>query len=384
MRSRIALAGTVAAFVFSPVAAPAHAGIAPSEALTILNQWRAQTGIPAVQGMDADKNDGCAKHNHYMALNGLGHDEENGKPGYTAAGDAAGNQSVLAMPEGTPRVWEDSVYHRIGVLQPRLVRSGFWASEGFTCMWTLDEVRLTGVPSVKAYPWPPNGGTGVSTRFTSNESPNPYDVTPGVQQLGYLLSVNLDGPWFGNTTIVKVASASLATASGTPVQFTVADDQTPNGGPSGSPIGPYLGDAFGMFPHGELKPATTYNAHAQGTVTRQGTDYPFNLTWHFKTGSPGLTVLRLAKGKVDGDKVKFKLTASPSLVDRAARVTKTTKRPGQTKKVKTSTLRLKAAQTLSAKRPPKGGSVQFRVTTAPFVFNGVSKQAQSAKRKYKR
>src|SRR3954454_14838360 len=98
-----AAAAAVAALALT--AAPAQAGITPDQALTILNQLRGSTGIPAVQGMDADKNTRCQHHNHWMSLNGLGHDEANGSNGYTLDGDAAGNQSVLAAPEGTPTIW---------------------------------------------------------------------------------------------------------------------------------------------------------------------------------------------------------------------------------------------------------------------------------------
>ncbi|MEA2309333.1 MAG: hypothetical protein QOI65_1619 [Thermoleophilaceae bacterium] len=375
------LAAAAAAVAALALAAAPAAATTPSEALTILNQLRGSTGIPAVQSMDAAKNDGCAKHNHYMAQNNtLTHTEENGNPGYTPEGANAGSKSVLAQPQSDPTIWVDSVFHRIGMLQPRLIHSGFAASEGYTCMWTIEDVSNTTIPSVKTYPWPPNGSTNIATTFTSNESPDPYDVA-GTQSLGYLLSVNMDGPWFDHySTHVKVASASLVTAGGSPAQITVVDSETPYQY-NGVQIGQYLPAAFALFPHGELKPATTYTAHAQGVVTDSSTDYPFNVTWHFKTGGntvPGKATLKLGKGKIDGNKVHFKLTAGGPLVGRTATVKRTTKKQGKPKKVKKTTLKLKAKQTLTAKKPPKHGSVKFKVTTAPFVKDGVSYSAASA------
>jgi hypothetical protein len=366
----------VAALAFA--AAPA-AATTPDEALAILNQLRTSTGIPAVQGMDADKNTGCAKHNHYMAVNGtLTHTEESGKPGYTPEGAAAGNQSVLAQPQGDPTIWLDSVFHRIGMFQPRLYRSGFAASEGYTCMWTIKEVSNTTVPSVKTYPWPPNGATSIAPRFTSNESPSPYDVA-GVRELGYLLSVNMDGPWFDHySTHVKVASASLVSDGGSRPSITVVDSQTPYQY-NGSQIGVYLPASFALFPHGELKHATTYTAHAQGVVTYQSSTYPFDVTWHFKTAGqavPGSAKLALAKGELKRKKVKFVLTASKSLLGRKASIAVNGK--------PRNTIALKASQTIKVKRPAKGKTVKLKVTTAAFTRDGVSYPAASASRTFKR
>ena len=54
------------------------------------------------------------------------------------------------------------------------------------------------------------------------------------------------------------------------------------------------------------------------------------------------------------------------------------------KGVKTSSLKLKAVQTLTAPKPPKHGSVKFRVTTAAYELDGVRYPAASASRKFRR
>jgi hypothetical protein len=376
MVRRLALAAVGGLLAF---AAPAQAGISPGAALKVLNQWKRQAHEPTVPAMDPAESTGCAHHNHYMKLNGgqLTHYEESGKPGYTNDGAAAGAHSVLAIPEGTPRIWEGSVYHRIGILQPRLTKSGWAASEGFTCMQTQDLRTGTAGAPVRAYPWPPNGGTGFPTKFTDYESPDPHDIVPG--ELGYLLSVNLDGPWWGNyVETVTVNNASLRTASGTPVTVTKVDDTTPNGAPGGGPVGGYMNQAFAIFPHGALQQRTTYIAHADGKLSQDGTDYPFSVTWSFRTGPllPGKASLALSKGHRDGKKVKFRLTASQSLVGRKATKTVNGGHAVQFKLVR--------SQTIRTRRPQKGKTVHVVVTTPAFVRGDYSYPAARASRKFTR
>lgn len=373
MARRLALAAVGGLLVF---AAPASAGISSSQALTELNQWRAETHLPAVGSMDPAKNTGCAHHNHYMALNGgLQHDEDTSKPGYTVDGDTAGNGSVLAQPEGHPKIWEGSVYHRMGILNPRMQTSGWAATEGFTCMYIFDRRDGNGTDPVTTHPWPPNGATGVATKFTDNESPDPHHIVPG--DLGYLLSVNLGGPWFG-TSHVSVAHASLKTDAGTPVTLTIVDDDAPYT-ENGYPIGAYLDDVFALFPHGALRPATAYTAHADGKATYSGADYPFSVTWHFKTGGqpvPGTVTLKFSKPSVKNGKVHFPLAAGKPLVGRAGKVFVNGKLR--------NTLGLKLTQTIKVPRPAKGKTVRVKVTTAAFTREGVAYPAKKASKKYTR
>jgi hypothetical protein len=374
MARRLALAAVGGLLAF---AAPAQAGMTPSQALPILNQWRTEAKLPRLT-FAAVKNRGCAHHNHYMKLNGgLQHDEVPGRPGYTTDGDLAGNRSVLAQPEGTPRIWDGSVYHRMGILNPRIRESGWASSEGFSCMQIFD--LRTGNPSapVRTYPWPANGMTGVPTRFTDNESPDPHDLVPG--ELGYLLSVNVGGPWFGNFTAqIDVTEASLSTSSGTPVTLTIVDDNTSGGGPGGADIGPYLNDAFALFPHGALQIRTTYTAHAAGTITNGESTYPFSVTWTFRTGPllPGNTSLKFSKPTVKDGKVRFPLAASKTVIGRRGKVFVNGKLR--------NSIAVKAAQTIKTARPAKGKKVRVKVTTDAFTKGDRSYPAATAARKYTR
>ncbi|HKP90983.1 MAG TPA: CAP domain-containing protein [Thermoleophilaceae bacterium] len=372
MARRLALAAVGGLLVF---AAPAQAGISPEQALPILNQYRARTGLPALT-FDSAKNDGCAKHNHWMAANGLAHDEPDGSTNYTPEGDAAGNQSVLAQPEGDPTLWDGSVFHRVGILNPRIIDSGWAASEGFACMHILNQRNGDPSEPFKSYPWPPRGATQVPTRFVDNENPDPHSIVPG--ELGYLISVNFGGPWFG-TAVVGVTQASLKTDAGRSVAITKIDDNSPYTA-NGYPIGAYLDDAFMIFPHGALKNATTYTVHAAGAVTYQSNStYPFNLTWKFKTAGqpvPGKASLSFSKPTVKNGKVRFPLDASKSLIGRGAKVFVNDKfRNGIT---------LKDAQTIKVARPAKGKTVRVKVTTTAFTREGVAYPAAKASRGYTR
>jgi hypothetical protein len=245
-------------------------------------------------------------------------------------------------------------------------------------MRTVDVLR-NGINTdpVTTHPWPPNGGTNVPTTFTDNETPDPHDLVPGT--IGYLLSVNIGGPWFGNfSTHVSVEHKSLKTDAGTPVALTVVDGDTPYSY-NGTQIGRYLNDAFALFPHGALKSAVTYTAHADGKVTYSGTDYPFAVTWHFKTaGQPaaGKVTLRFSKPTVKNGKVSFPLAAGRPLVGRQGSVFVNGKLRNK--------IGLKLAQTIKVARPAKGKTVRVKVTTAAFTREGVAYPAAKATRKYTR
>jgi len=256
----------------------------PAQAFTDLNLWRAQAGEPRVVRFSAAYNTGCALHDHYMNLLGrLAHPETPGRPGYTAAGADAGPNSVLAEPEGLPQAtWVDAVYHRMGVLQPRLRVSGFAATEGYVCLRTggpaVDDSVAARTEKLTLYPWPPDGATDEPVTFghAIGETPSPLIDAPGASSLGLLLSVDVNGPWADyRAPQSQVSSASLVAADGAAVPIAISDSSAPNGG--------YLSGGFALLPRTALTPGTRYTAHAVGRVTAYGIPYPFDLTWHFTT-----------------------------------------------------------------------------------------------------
>jgi hypothetical protein len=256
----------------------------PAQAFADLNAWRTQAGEARVLRFTSAYDTGCALHDNYMNLLGhLIHPETPGRPGYTAAGADAGPNSVLAEPEGLPEAsWVDSVYHRMGVLQPRLRVSGFSATDGYVCLRVggpaVDNSLAARTPKLTLYPWPPNGSTDqpVTWGHAVGETPSPLTDAPGASSLGLLLSVDVNGPWSDyRMPLSKVTSASLVSSDGVSVPIAISDSTSRNGG--------YLSGGFGLFARTALNPGTRYTAHAIGSVTALGIAYPFDFSWHFTT-----------------------------------------------------------------------------------------------------
>lgn len=248
----------------------------PDEALADWNAWRAEAGELPVTEMKPEWNHGCELHNAYMAGTGvMTHYEESSSPFYTPEGADAGASSDLAGAPGTPRIFEAAVFHRAALLNPRLNISGFDASQGHTCVRVLggeDPERRT--PSLTAYPWPPNGAPHVETTFRAMESPDPRQYDPNGGQLGYLLSVNLNGPWRypGNLTIYA-ASKTLTATDGSTDELVFKD----------------MGyGAFGLFPADPLHTNIGYQVHVIGQADDRSnkTSYPFDISWQFRTDVP--------------------------------------------------------------------------------------------------
>jgi hypothetical protein len=275
--ARFLYVAAMAAILLLPSAAEAQ----PGDALAELNQWRAEVGVPPVVRFRPEWNDACAKHMQYVeATGGSGHYEDPSSPWYTPDGDDAARNSVLAYaPNRGPRIWEPAVYHRMAVLEPRLRESGFATSNAGSCLRVfggIDETVTT--PGLALYPWPANGATGVPVTFEGGEIPSPNDDAPGVPELGYLLSVNINGPWSSNgVASTDVQQATLVADDGRPVVLSISDRESPNAWA--------IAPGFGLFPREALRRTTTYNATASGVVSAEGVDYPFTTSWRFTTGN---------------------------------------------------------------------------------------------------
>lgn len=91
-----------------------------------LNMFRAQSGLAAV-ARNANGTFGAEAHSCWMLDNGLAHDETPGSPGYTPEGDAAGNNSHVAVSSEYLRPDTEYVddliggpFHAVGLLHPGL------------------------------------------------------------------------------------------------------------------------------------------------------------------------------------------------------------------------------------------------------------------------
>lgn len=280
----LALLLLVASLLAGAGAARADSTPSPAQAVQELNQWRAEVGVLPVSE-DLEQSEGCRAHANYYRLNHqMGHYEDPSLPGYTSAGEKAAASSVLSYGGAMdgPFTWEDAVYHRAGLLNPRLVTTGFWAEFELGCMGVFgtDDVRTT--PTLVTYTYPYDGQQGVGTTFGCSEIPNPCESVPGndgSEATGFISSVQFNGPW-RRIEGARVAAAQLTPDGGAPLPITVEDLGKGNNG--------FLDGGFDVIPQQPLAEGTWYTGSAAGMVEAAGPGFeelsvPFSVSWRFKT-----------------------------------------------------------------------------------------------------
>ena len=155
--------------------------------LKVVNDYRAQSGLPAVvESRAMSRNDYL--HSCWMLHNGIAHDEVPGTPLYTAGGDQAGNASNVATSSGfdsTPKtmvdLWMSGPYHAIGILRTGVTTMGYGECHSSTAprpgtAASLNVISgLTNVARKTPVTFPGNGATTRLSRFIA-EFPNP--LTP--------------------------------------------------------------------------------------------------------------------------------------------------------------------------------------------------------------
>ena len=171
-------------------AGPVAADVAADDWLATVNTYRAMSGLQPVSENTTWSAQG-RDHSCYMLLNGISHDEIEGRPGYTPGGDTAGNHGNVAVSssiDATARshveLWMTGPFHAIGVLRHSLRTSGFglcarsdtptpWHSGG-----TLDVIR--GIDASAPRPSTPivfpGDGATVPLHSFITESPNPLSM----------------------------------------------------------------------------------------------------------------------------------------------------------------------------------------------------------------
>src|SRR5206468_2178084 len=115
-------------------AASAGSGAASGTILAALNSQRTANGIPGHVKENPSWSQKCARHIAYMGSTGtLSHDEDPASPAYSADGNWAGENSVLAegtsWPSGNP--FANAPIHLIQLMSPELRKVGIGASSGF-------------------------------------------------------------------------------------------------------------------------------------------------------------------------------------------------------------------------------------------------------------
>ena len=264
----VALAAAGAAF--------AGSGAAPGAILAALNSQRIANGIPGRVQENASWSEKCARHIAYMGSTGtFGHSEDPSSPAYSAGGNWAGENSVLAhgssWPDADP--FANAPIHLIQLLSPELHRVGIEAASGFVCVTTWPGYVPSTTKTPTVFTVPGDGARGVPAAETADEQPFvPGDVVglPRGTQTGFNMMVYAEGvrdPWHAHIT-----AATLTGPHGAVALRTV--DRT------NATIGPYLpaGSGF-IIPVVPLEPATTYKASVvfgNGEARR---------SWHFTTAT---------------------------------------------------------------------------------------------------
>lgn len=371
-RPLVVAAGIVAVLIAlgSPLPAGAESTPSPETALEQLNIMRENVGVEPVV-LDDALTDGCRQHASYLRVNPLarGHAQDAAAPGYTDAGHLAARTSVLAYGRAATAgvaAWEPPPYHRMALLNPRLLATGYWSEFGLACMNVTDTDSERRTAELQAYTYPASGQQDVATAFACNESPNPCLTVPGNDgrtPTGFNISVQFNGPW-AQVTQVQVGRAAITAVPGTAVPLTVDSRSSA------------LRSGFLIIPRQPLTPGTTYSVSASGSVVGQNNDgstaaHPFGVSWDFST--PGIAPaasMKVAVTRITRSHIRLRIGLISS-EPRRARVSLMHKQTPLVRVVRRLTGR---SQTIVLKRPRE------RVTTISVLLRGSATQAGVAAR----
>jgi uncharacterized protein YkwD len=197
-------ASPAAASTPAAVAAPAGEDTSPQPWLDALNRYRATAGLAAVRS-NPSLSPGAKLHSRYIATNysdqirhgvNLGramHQEDPSKPGFTAAGAAAGlagdvdemwDPGAIHRSSWAIDNWTLAPFHRLSLLDPRLRTVGYGDyCEAGVCIATLnvhggvDPSSTSGSP-IAPVEYPPGGSSIKGADFTA-EWPDPLTGCAG-------------------------------------------------------------------------------------------------------------------------------------------------------------------------------------------------------------
>lgn len=286
----VVLGGETLAVEWGPGEAWVRLGPVPYDAdqyraVAFLNRIRGAAGLPPIS-RDGALSEACGKHLGYMVQNGLvsgavgarAHDEELGKPGFTAEGRQAARNADIAFGNGDPRDSADHLlntfYHRIPLLSPNLERVGIAHSREHRVA-ILDV--LTGAverpvrrDAVVLYPAP--GQQGVPPAFLGKEQPSP------VPERGRLRGFPVTAT-FPKGATVRQARATLAEAAAGPPGPALAAFVSSPESPARADR-PGNDDSICLIAEEPLKPRTAYRADLRAIVNGA----PWQRAWGFSTG----------------------------------------------------------------------------------------------------
>jgi hypothetical protein len=372
---RIRTASLLALAAALIVAAPASATTA-DEAIAFLNQQRAANAIPASVALDAYRTTGCKNHNHYMALNGIGHGEDAGNPGYTTEGADYTNsgevvaQGAVGWTAGS-NPWDTAPLHQTLIFDPQVNSAGYDESEGFACMRFGFDFTSPPAPAFYAYTGD-LGRTEVPPTVTvQGEGPYAPQEAVGIRQgvpTGPNILFFIQG--FGSSNHAVPGSFSITGPDG-PVDARMVDSSTPP--PAGQTYRAF--DSGGdLIPVEPLEPFADYNV-AITWENDSGQQMPQTLS--FKTGG-FLRGLKLSLARKLSRSRKAKLTVPFEAVGQRATVRITGGKAASTKH-----LVLKRKQSIKVPKARKGGKVTVKVSVRTFTNATTRFTVTPAKRTYR-
>jgi len=304
----------------------------PSSAqiVAIFNKERARNGLGKVT-LNADWSRKCALHNKWMKLNKqISHYEVPGSRGYSAGGEWAGKNSVLA---GTS--WRDGDPFRLApihlsqLMSPDLKQVGAAEGYGYSCMTTWP--GYTNTPKV-GFSWFPGQGATVAPNEKAFESPTVPQTWVGIKA-GVTTGPHLYVYYAGRPgEQANVTSAKLVGPDG-PVKVSVVTEQI--AGLHG--YGGYLPTLAILIPRKPLPASADFTATvvASGKTTKlsfhTGAHQSANRNQLIKFSPRSLLVgqsRKLPSATNRGVAITWKnLSKSPCKIDKKLRLRAT--RPGQ-------------------------------------------------------
>lgn len=278
------LPAALVAVALAAVPSVASADASGPQIVSWLNAQRAAQGFPADITENASQSAGCARHNHYGALNHvLTHQEDPLKPGYTAEGSSAASQAVLyqgsAWSSGA-NPFETAPIHLHQLLSPYIASMGAAEGEGYGCATTLADLSHAPAATDTLYTYPADGTKSWRASEIDSEGPFTPGETVGIPQgtrtgpTLYVLASGAGVAWGSDT---KVLAATLTGPGGATVPIVTFDRSSPQ-------VGPYLPAGAQLLPRDPLSPGTTYTASIRLQVgVSGGATREFAKTWSFTT-----------------------------------------------------------------------------------------------------
>ncbi len=203
-------------------------GVTPAW-LARLNQLRALAKLPAVSD-DPSLSTACWSHARYMAENDvISHSQDPANEWYSPEGAQAAARSNLFLGLGGMAAidgWMCTPFHAMGMLDPRLERTGFgtYATSGGRVAAALDVLSARGGAIDSAsYPilWPGDGSVVGLDRYPGNEWPDPLVGLGWSAPTGLPIIAQL-----GSGASDPVVTSSALSADGDSVEHAVLTEST--------------------------------------------------------------------------------------------------------------------------------------------------------------